>query len=138
MEEDEVLSLNRPESCLTNPPGHLWRDEWTALSGELSSLLPSDSKGVLKHGEVFLGDADSSRLGQLVIPYRAQTARQVPVQGVGFGIWVPIHWDLGACPGCEICDFGQLDISYRSQTARWVPVQGEGFRIWVPIQRGRI
>ena len=22
---------------LTNPPGHLWRDKWTALSGPLSS-----------------------------------------------------------------------------------------------------
>ena len=28
--------LNRPESWLTNPPGHLWRDKWTALSGPLS------------------------------------------------------------------------------------------------------
>jgi hypothetical protein len=24
------------ESQLTNPPGHLWRDEWTALSRPLS------------------------------------------------------------------------------------------------------
>ena len=38
-EEHEVtgkVSLNRPESSLTNPPGHLWRDKWTALSGPLS------------------------------------------------------------------------------------------------------
>ena len=27
--------LNRPESWLTNPPGHLWRDKWIALSGPL-------------------------------------------------------------------------------------------------------
>ena len=27
-----------PESWLTNPPGHLWRDKWTALSGPLSGL----------------------------------------------------------------------------------------------------
>ena len=27
---------NRPESLLTNSPGHLWRDKWTALSGPLS------------------------------------------------------------------------------------------------------
>ena len=26
------------ESQLTNPPGHLWRDKWTALSGPLSGL----------------------------------------------------------------------------------------------------
>jgi len=25
-----------PESLLTYPPGHLWRDKWTALSGSLS------------------------------------------------------------------------------------------------------
>ena len=33
MEDDLVLSPNRPESLSTNPPGHLWRDKWTALSG---------------------------------------------------------------------------------------------------------
>ena len=27
-----------PESQLTDPPGHLWRDTWTALSGPLSIL----------------------------------------------------------------------------------------------------
>ena len=36
MEDDQVLSLNRPESQLTNLPGHSWRDKWTALSGPLS------------------------------------------------------------------------------------------------------
>ena len=45
MEDDEVLSLNRPESQSTNPPGHLWRDKWTALGGPLS---------VLRHGCVSL------------------------------------------------------------------------------------
>jgi len=25
-----------PASLLTNPPGHLWRDKWTTLSGPLS------------------------------------------------------------------------------------------------------
>jgi len=39
----EVLSLNRPESLLTNPPGHLWRDKWTAPSGPLSRLPPEPS-----------------------------------------------------------------------------------------------
>jgi hypothetical protein len=33
MEYGQVLSLNRPESYLTNPPGHFWRDKWTALGG---------------------------------------------------------------------------------------------------------
>jgi hypothetical protein len=32
MEDDEVLSLNRPESQSTNPPGHLWRDKWTTFT----------------------------------------------------------------------------------------------------------
>ena len=36
MEDEKVRSLNRPESYLTNPPGHLLRDEWTALSRPLS------------------------------------------------------------------------------------------------------
>jgi hypothetical protein len=31
-----VDSRMRPESWLTNPPGHFWRDKWTALSGPLS------------------------------------------------------------------------------------------------------
>jgi len=39
MEDDYVLSLNRPESYLTNSPGHLWRDKWAALSGLLSLAL---------------------------------------------------------------------------------------------------
>ena len=34
----EVLSLNRPESWLTHPPSHLWRDKWTTLSGPLSAF----------------------------------------------------------------------------------------------------
>ena len=38
MEDDEVLLLNRPESQLTNPPGHAWHDKWTALSGPLSHV----------------------------------------------------------------------------------------------------
>ena len=29
-------ALNCPESRLTDPRGHLWRDKWTALSGPLS------------------------------------------------------------------------------------------------------
>ena len=28
-----------PRPWLTNPPGHLWRDKWTALSGPLSLTL---------------------------------------------------------------------------------------------------
>ena len=36
-----VLSRNRPESWLTNPPGHLWRGKWTALRGPLSRVLVS-------------------------------------------------------------------------------------------------
>ena len=36
MELNPGLSLNRPESWLTDPPGHVWRDKWTALSGPLS------------------------------------------------------------------------------------------------------
>jgi len=35
MEGDWVLTLNHPKSLLTNPPGHLWRDKWTTLSGPL-------------------------------------------------------------------------------------------------------
>jgi len=27
------------DALLTNPPGHLWRDKWTALSGPLSQAL---------------------------------------------------------------------------------------------------
>ena len=33
----QVLSLNRPESWLTHPPGQLWRDKWTVLSGPFSA-----------------------------------------------------------------------------------------------------
>ena len=29
------------ESLLTNPPGHLWRDKWTAPSGPLSVVVIS-------------------------------------------------------------------------------------------------
>jgi len=32
--EDETQPLL--QEALTNPPGHLWRDKWTALSGPLS------------------------------------------------------------------------------------------------------
>ena len=32
------LMVRSPESHLTNPPGHLWRDKWTAVSGSLSHL----------------------------------------------------------------------------------------------------
>ena len=39
MEDDQVLSLTRPESLLTHLPGHLWRDIWTALSGPLSVCI---------------------------------------------------------------------------------------------------
>ena len=28
-----VISLNRPESQLTNFPGHVWHEKWTALLG---------------------------------------------------------------------------------------------------------
>jgi len=35
MGDDEVLSLDRLESYLTSPPGHLWRDKRTSLSGPL-------------------------------------------------------------------------------------------------------
>ena len=38
MEDDSVLSLNCPESQLTNPPGHLWRDKWTTLREEGGGL----------------------------------------------------------------------------------------------------
>ena len=42
-------SLNRPESKLTTPPGHLWHDQWTILSGPLSDqgcagMLPSTTQ----------------------------------------------------------------------------------------------
>ena len=33
--DDWLLLLNRLEPELTNPPGHLWRDKWTTLSGPL-------------------------------------------------------------------------------------------------------
>ena len=36
MEDDQVLSLNRPELKLTDTPGHVWRVKWTALIGPLS------------------------------------------------------------------------------------------------------
>ena len=39
MEDDEELSLNRPEFLLTDLPSHLWRDKWTALSGPLSGVV---------------------------------------------------------------------------------------------------
>ena len=37
LEDDYVFSPNSPESWSTNPPGHPWRDKWTALRGPLSS-----------------------------------------------------------------------------------------------------
>jgi len=45
MEDDQVLSLDRPKSYSTNSPGHLWRDKWTALSGPLSDGLEPIKKG---------------------------------------------------------------------------------------------
>jgi len=39
MEDEWVLALNRPESKLTHPPGHIWRDKWTALTGPLSYYM---------------------------------------------------------------------------------------------------
>jgi hypothetical protein len=39
MKDDQIFSLNRPESYLTNPPGHVWREKWTALSGPLSEMM---------------------------------------------------------------------------------------------------
>ena len=36
---------NRPEFLLTNPPGHLWRDTWTALSGPLLSSTEASARG---------------------------------------------------------------------------------------------
>ena len=32
----EGLATGAVEDALTNPPGHLWREKWTALSGPLS------------------------------------------------------------------------------------------------------
>ena len=49
MKDDEVLSLNRPKSWLTNPPGHLWRDKWNALSGPLSPPEPLLRVGLCEH-----------------------------------------------------------------------------------------
>ena len=43
MEDDQALSLNRPESWLANSPGHLWRDKWTALSEPLSGSVDQAS-----------------------------------------------------------------------------------------------
>ena len=39
MENNEALSLNRPEFHSTNPPGHSWRDKKTALSRPLPTGL---------------------------------------------------------------------------------------------------
>ena len=43
VKKEQELSSTRLKVCtasllveLTNPPGHLWRDKWTALSGPLS------------------------------------------------------------------------------------------------------
>ena len=60
----------RPESQLTNLPGHLWRDKWTALSGPLPcslvrgagvllALPGADVEGVLGRGLVL-----AQRVGQ--------------------------------------------------------------------------
>ena len=54
MKNDEVHELKRPESYLTCPLGHLWRDKWTALSGPLSGVAAeragewSQGTGVLR------------------------------------------------------------------------------------------
>ena len=39
-----------PKSQLTNPPGHLWRDDWTSLSGPHSTLLISMLDAWKPHG----------------------------------------------------------------------------------------
>ena len=53
MEGDQVLSLNRSESLLTNPPGHLWRDKWTALSGPLSQWRNWGARGRINGSNPF-------------------------------------------------------------------------------------
>ena len=62
----QVLSLNRPESQLTDPPGHLWRDEWTTLSGLLSLLAGcSVGGGAAAQGRSLLSSSSSSVFSSL-------------------------------------------------------------------------
>ena len=44
--EKTADALNRPESQLTDPPGHLWRGKWTALSGRLSQVPVASNEEV--------------------------------------------------------------------------------------------
>ena len=56
--EEGKLSRNRPESLLTNPPGHLWRDKWTALSGR---LLAAGVAGPAREGDHVADVVDACR-----------------------------------------------------------------------------
>ena len=62
-----MSSLNRPESQLTNPPGHFQRDKWTARSGPLSHEN-NQSPGAMQEGGSYDGalgrDSETALLGQ--------------------------------------------------------------------------
>jgi hypothetical protein len=66
MEDDLVLSFNRLESWSTNPPGHLWRDKWTALSGPLSIATSVEGPGRSARDTPVLGGAAAAK--RLALP----------------------------------------------------------------------
>ena len=86
-------AVYRPESSLTNPPGHLWRDKWTALNGPLP-----DAFYVVAHPE----QAPSPYRGTSLIrkrtppgPYRRPMRRPIPRVLCGwafsYGRSTPVH-----------------------------------------------
>ena len=53
MQGNYVLSFNRLESWLTNPPGHFGRDKWTTSSGPISEGVNFKERGVCREGVDF-------------------------------------------------------------------------------------
>ena len=63
---------------LTNPPGHLWRDKWTALSGPLSVMviLPEKEGTAFERGRRVIFNINRKRLKQK----RRQPKQNHPLQ----------------------------------------------------------
>jgi len=67
---------------LTNPPGHLWRDKWTALSGPLSVALLERMASVLTR---WVGFAAHSTAAKHPSPLSTRVDKVGGVQELGGG-----------------------------------------------------
>ena len=53
--EEEAADQRGGGQQLTNPPGHLWRDKWTALSGPISSRTTRGTRASLQSSSLSMG-----------------------------------------------------------------------------------